>query len=497
MPQFSSYALQFVNFTAASLSATGAELLIVESGVTSALGAATLTPGQLAALQAQGRQVLGYVNTSVTDANRAYWTPAWVTPTNPAEPDVGVVSPTAPLWLQNNYGTVDFNPAYPGPEAILVDYRDPDWRALVVAQAVAVVQAGFHGVFLDDVARYFQAGYAGDGYDPTLANSMMQLVLQVATAIRAIDPDAKVVVNSGVYIAYDSTGGPTSALFTDYRNAIDGVLIENQFITESDPVSSHVLSDAAALFPGVDIMPLENRASGVDVEALLAFAGQMGMVPYISPDESYAFAAPAVKMGSGVGDVMIGTGNRANLMAGLWGNDSIKGGNLADEMYGHGDNDTLIGAGGDDLLAGGAGLDSLYGGAGNDFLTGGDDADQLFGSLGGDLLIGSGGNDRLLGQAGDDTLEGGLGNDLLNGGDGADVFVFAASAGIDRISAFDRAVDRIDLSAFATTFAAVQVATVVKSWGLEIDLTSFGGSGKVQLVGAGATAPLVLDDFIL
>ena len=189
MTQFSSYALQLVNFTAASLAATGAELLIVESGVTGNYGP-TLTPTQLASLEAQGRQVLGYVNTSVTDATRAYWNPAWVTPTNPAEPDVGVISPSAPAWLRNNFGTVDFNPAYPGPEAILVDYRDPAWRALVVAQAVAVVQAGFDGVFLDDVGRYFQAGYAGDGYDPTLADSMMALVLEVASAIRAIDADA-------------------------------------------------------------------------------------------------------------------------------------------------------------------------------------------------------------------------------------------------------------------------------------------------------------------
>lgn len=497
MSQFSSYALQFVNFTAASLAATGAELLIVESGVTSALGGATLTPAQLAALEAQGRQVLGYVNTSVTDANRAYWNPTWVTPTNPAEPDVGVVSGTAPAWLQNNFGTVDFNPAYPGPEAILVDYRDPAWRALVVAQAVSVVQAGFHGVFLDDVARYFQAGYAGDGYDPTLANSMMELVLQVATAIRAIDPDAVVVVNSGVYIGNDSSGGAGSALYTNYRNAIDGVLIENQFITETDPASSHVLSDALGLFPGVDIMPLENRASGVDVEALLAFAGSMGMVPYISPDESYSQNAPAVNMGTGVGDTMVGIGNKANLMAGLFGNDNLKGANLADTLYGHGDNDTLSGWGGHDLLVGGAGLDSLYGGSGNDTLNGGADADRLVGSLGADMLIGAAGNDVLYGQAGDDSLNGGLGSDSLIGGDGADVFVFAGSVGTDKISVFDRVLDRIDLSAYATSFAAVQAATVVKSWGIEISLAGLGGSGKIQLIGAGATAPLGLDDFIL
>lgn len=506
MPQFSSYALQFVNFTAASLAATGADLLIVESGVTSAAGVATLTPGQLAGLETQGRQVLGYVNTSVTDANRAYWNPAWVTPTNPDEPDVGVISGTAPAWLQNNFGTIDFAPEPAGqpnaPEAILVDYRDPAWRALVVAQAVAVVQAGFHGVFLDDVARYFQAGYAGDGYDPTLADSMMQLVLQVATAVRAIDPGAVVVVNSGVYIAGDSASGAGSALFTDYRTAINGVLIENQFITESDPFSSHVLSDAWVNFPGVDILPLENRASGVDVEALLAFAGSMGMVPYISADESYSQSAPAVRMGTGVGDTLIGSGNKANLMAGLFGNDSLRGGSFSDEIYGHGDNDTLIGGGGGDLLVGGTGLDSLYGGAGNDVLNGGADNDQVFGGLGNDVLNGNAGNDRIFGQAGDDTLIGGLGNDLMIGGDGADVFIFAGSVGagsvgIDRISAFDRVLDRIDLSAYASTFADVQAATVVKSWGIEIDLASLGGLGKIRLVGTGATAPLVLDDFIL
>lgn len=496
MTQFSSYALQLVNFTATSLAATGAQLLIVESGVTGPWGT-TLTPAQLASLEAQGRQVLGYVNTSVTDASRSYWNNAWVTPTNPAEPDVGVVQPGAPAWLQNNFGGVDFNAGYPGPEAILVDYREPNWRALVVAQAVAVVQAGFDGVFLDDVGRYFQAGYAGGSYDATLADSMMALVVEVATAIRAIDADAKVVINSGVYIGWDSSGGTGAQLYQDYLAALDGVLIENQYVTEVNPVAPNVLSDAAALFPGVDILPLENRATGLDVEGFLQFAGAAGMLPYISPDETYGLTAPAPELGSVSGDVWVGAAGRAHLMGGLGGNDNLTGAAKADEIYGHAGNDTLSGLGGHDVLGGGAGNDQISGGGGNDTLIGGADQDRLNGGAGNDQLAGGAGNDTLTGGDGTDSLTGGAGRDVLTGGLGADIFTFAGVEGTDRIADFSTAQgDRIDLTAYGTDWAHVSAAMVLKASGVVINLAGLGGSGTITLTGVTSLTALDAGDFL-
>jgi hypothetical protein len=141
MPRFSSFALQFSGFTASSLSATAADRLIAEAGVTATGGQAALSATQPAALAGEGRKVIGYVNTSVTDPDRASWQAGWVTPEGD-EPDVGKVAPTAPDWLKHALGEVDFDPAHPGPEASLVDDRDADWRALVIAQAIALTPAG-------------------------------------------------------------------------------------------------------------------------------------------------------------------------------------------------------------------------------------------------------------------------------------------------------------------------------------------------------------------
>ncbi len=426
MPSFSSFALQFSGFTAASLSATAAQLLIVEAGVTSVSGQATLSAGELGDLRAEGRTVIGYVNTSVTDHNRGYWQAGWVTPTG-AEPDVGTVNPTAPSWLQNNLGTVDFDPNSPGPEAILVDYRDPAWRALVVAQAISMVQAGFHGVFLDDVARYFEAGYAGGSYDATLANSMMALVIEVATAVRAIDPAAVVVVNSGVYIGGDSAAGTASQLYADYRAAIDGVLIENQYASEANPAPPNVLSDALANFAGTDILALENAASGLDRLAFLAFAAANGLLPYISPDEGYGQFATAPQIDWKGFHFLAGSALAPNVLFGLGGDDILQGGAAADTVYGGAEHDQLLGFSGadelygedgNDTLAAGADNDRLYGGAGNDSLTGEAGEDLAYGGAESDRLFGGAGNDRLYGGAGVDTLAGAEGNDSLFADDG-------------------------------------------------------------------------------
>ncbi len=188
--------MQVSGATRARLAATGADLIITESGIAS--GAQTLSRADLAALAAAGQTVLAYVNTSVTDASRSYWDAGWVTPTNPSNGDIGTINPTAPAWLTGNLGGVEFDAANAGPDALIVDYRNADWRALLIARAVAQVRAGYGGVFLDDVGRYFEAGHNGTTFDRTLAGSMMRLIVDVAPAVREVHPNAVIVVNSGV-----------------------------------------------------------------------------------------------------------------------------------------------------------------------------------------------------------------------------------------------------------------------------------------------------------
>jgi Ca2+-binding RTX toxin-like protein len=103
-------------------------------------------------------------------------------------------------------------------------------------------------------------------------------------------------------------------------------------------------------------------------------------------------------------------------------------------MYGNGGNDTLTGGAGDDVLQGDAGKDILTGGGGLDVMAGGEDSDTLKGG------------------AGDDLLTGGLGADALFGEAGADWFSYSialaaelGALGNDKISGFQKGVDKIDL----------------------------------------------------
>ena len=75
-----------------------------------------------------------------------------------------------------------------------------------------------------------------------------------------------------------------------------------------------------------------------------------------------------------------------------------------------------------------AGVATYTGTSGNNTLTGGNAADQLYGLEGNDSLNGGAGSDVLYGGDGNDTLIGGTGAaDTLYGGAGNDVASYAAS----------------------------------------------------------------------
>ncbi|MFO1243488.1 MAG: putative Ig domain-containing protein [Rickettsiales bacterium] len=91
-----------------------------------------------------------------------------------------------------------------------------------------------------------------------------------------------------------------------------------------------------------------------------------------------------------------------------------------------------------------------------DPLTGDDNANNLLGTNANELLRGNGGLDTLNGGDGNDTLDGGAGKDTLTGGNGSDVFKFSdathsTETDPDRITDFDVAQDKIDLSGLGFT----------------------------------------------
>lgn len=124
-------------------------------------------------------------------------------------------------------------------------------------------------------------------------------------------------------------------------------------------------------------------------------------------------------------------GNAADQLYGLEGNDSLNGGAGSDVLYGGDGNDTLIGGTG--------AADTLYGGAGNDVASYAASTAAVNVNLGtglgsgghaaGDVLyeienlIGSNYADTLIGDAGANSINGGAGNDVMAGGAGADTLI--------------------------------------------------------------------------
>lgn len=132
--------------------------------------------------------------------------------------------------------------------------------------------------------------------------------------------------------------------------------------------------------------------------------------------------------------------------------------------------------------------------AGNDTITGGDGADQLYGGFGDDVLNGGAGADVLIGREGSDVLNGGAGNDFISGGSEADLFLFTAGFGVDRISDFEDGIDQIAFIGVPTVADFTDLVVTQSGANALITLAS-GGTGQVTLLNALA-ANIDASDFI-
>jgi uncharacterized protein (TIGR01370 family) len=501
MPVISSYALQYLNVNFNALLSSTYDLFITEGApLAPGGGFPAITDSQVAQLGAQGRTVVGYVNVSVTDDARYYWNPAW---TNNGQ-DTGTPDGDAPSWLA---GAMPLNfDGIPGQDALIVNFWDAGWKDIVIDQAVDLVSRGYDGVFLDDVGRYYTLGLPGGVPSiRAMANLMCNFVAEISAAIKAINPNAYVVVNSDPYlttnVTLDAAGAAAAAA---YLAATDAHLLENATATAIDYAANVTLSGETRLILESDGAPAYNFADSW-ARGILYTTTSYGAAG--------TFAYPAT-----AGADTLRGGDGPNQIDGLGGNDLLIGGRGADALTGGSGTDTvsyednwgavfvnlLTGAGsgnaaqGDtfsgienvrgsiynDLLAGDGAVNQLDGDAGNDILVGGVSADVLIGGSGSDtasyednwgavsinLTIGQGfGNhaqgdtftgienvtggafgDYFIGDAGANRLAGRAGADTLTGAGGADSFLFDTGLGggnVDAITDFAAGTDRIELAA--------------------------------------------------
>lgn len=209
----------------------------------------------------------------------------------------------------------------------------------------------------------------------------------------------------------------------------------------------------------------------------------------------------------------------AALIDGGAGNDTIRAGDLGNDVLGGAGNDTLIGGRLDDWLFGGTGSDRLFAGEANasfadgdaagtaaaiavdggngNLLDGGDGDDALYGSAGSDWLRGGDGVDLIYGGAGGDILDGGAGDDTgpsgearLFGGGGTDQYVLEYGSGVDTV--FDdadvSAVPGSSVDSFHNRLQQIEGGLLLRNWAgggdYEVDGSVRGGEDAV-VFGAG------------
>jgi Ca2+-binding RTX toxin-like protein/endo-alpha-1,4-polygalactosaminidase (GH114 family) len=389
-------------------------------------GTPQLTNAQVGQLAAAGTKVFGYVDSSVTDDGRPYWNPAWTSDGT----DKGIPTALAPNWLKTGVTN---------PFGITCDIRDPAWKQIVIDQCVDLVQRGYSGIFLDDVAQYFILGL-GLGNTDVWARAMLDLVTDVKDAIVAVNPNAELIINSTPYITSDALGGPTSAaLISEFRSKVDAMMLEVFFGISFAPEESGIQQAVSEVAPYMTVLALEYGGTPHQNFLFMQQAEAVGFVAGVSRDESYSSYGAVIAGATELADVLQGTRRSDTIIAG--------GGN--DKLFGSDGNDTMYGDAGNDILDGGRGADAMFGGSGTDTVTyakalitgvtvnllsgvgsGSEAAGDTYAQI--ENIIGTNFNDVLTLSNIAGRVDGRSGNDIINGGNGNDVFF--GGAGADQIN---------------------------------------------------------------
>ncbi|WP_411232084.1 endo alpha-1,4 polygalactosaminidase [Marivita sp. S0852] len=263
------------DFNADTLNDTSHGLLIMEAAKVGALDTSDgkerfFTPAEIQTIGQDGsRPVLVYLNLTEVEPWRDYW---------PSDRSI-------PSWV----GPVTAH----GDK--LAAFWQPEWRGILHERVERLLATGADGLFLDDVLNYFVAGSLVSGLPDTprsiemSAAVMLNLVKEIASKAREIRCDALIVVNNGVFIGRDA---PASARddFDAYRDAIDGIMIEDGFGAADHP-DLHAALTQDYLNRGISVLSLD-FASNDQAKIIAQKARDRGYAPYIVPDGSFSYLAP-------------------------------------------------------------------------------------------------------------------------------------------------------------------------------------------------------------
>lgn len=201
---------------------------------------------------------------------------------------------------------------------------------------------------------------------------------------------------------------------------------ETNSITASSDGAYLLITDTAGIVNtgGADTGCVTQTANTIRCPIQAPFSGFNRFLFFLDDgNDSFIFTGPAPPLPAGYENY----GEGPFSVAGEAGDDNLQGSPYADELYGSysidptpGTHDVLNGNAGDDSISGGDGANDIDGGPGQDHIRGSDGADSISAGDGDDYIEGHGGADGINGDAGNDNVYGGAGNDTMHGGAGND-----------------------------------------------------------------------------
>ena len=172
----------------------------------------------------------------------------------------------------------------------LAAYWTSEWRSLLEDRVDALMARGVDGIFLDDALHYYTHMQLDPDADArAYPVALMELVTALAGRMRQTRCEALMVVNNAVFVGRDA--GPDHApVFDAYRDAIDGILVENAMGPDGASDTRTALAEDYAQ-RGIAVLTLDVAPPDARDDRR-GRARSLGFIPYTVEDDSFSRLFP-------------------------------------------------------------------------------------------------------------------------------------------------------------------------------------------------------------
>jgi cysteinyl-tRNA synthetase len=352
---------------AATIGASGADLVVVEHADYSGAKPRPYSPTDLSAMRGgdDDRLIVSYLSIGEAEDYRDYWKPAW------DDKLPGFIAGANPEW----------------PDNYKVRYWNPAWQKIVFKQVDAIVAQGFDGLYLDIIDAFAfweeEAPRAGIDYRAEMVEFVAAIRARAEKKLKALGEDRPfAIIGQNGEELVDEPG---------YLKAIDGIGKEDLrfFYPNGKETSFRKVPEGwfdgsvdllkRAIDKGVVVVVVEYMTKARQAEFAETLAAEIAWLNandigfYIAESRllGQPFQQPLSGIEVGKGRDTVEGGRKADWIMGLGGADTLSGGGAGDTLFGNSGNDRLFGGAGNDVVYGGGGNDRIVGGPGKDVLSGG------------------------------------------------------------------------------------------------------------------------------